>query len=44
LIGKAIASEVNATFMSISTSTITSKWVGDGEKNVRIMFALAVAH
>ena len=42
MIGKAIASEVSATFFSISASSITSKWVGEGEKLVRVLFALAV--
>ena len=27
--------------MSISASTLTSKWVGEGEKMVRTMFAIA---
>ena len=42
MIGKAIASEVSATFFSISASSITSKWVGEGEKLVKVLFALAV--
>ncbi|OMJ83731.1 hypothetical protein SteCoe_15273 [Stentor coeruleus] len=42
MIGKAIASEVSATFFSISASSITSKWVGEGEKLVRVLFALAI--
>eukprot|EP00730_Choanoeca_flexa_P015167 TRINITY_DN6899_c0_g1_i2.p1 TRINITY_DN6899_c0_g1~~TRINITY_DN6899_c0_g1_i2.p1 ORF type:complete len:765 (+),score=176.77 TRINITY_DN6899_c0_g1_i2:91-2385(+) len=41
LIGKAIASEVNSTFFSISSSSLTSKWVGEGEKLVRALFAVA---
>lgn len=43
LIGKAIASNINATFFSISASSLTSKWIGDGEKMVRILFAVAEA-
>jgi hypothetical protein len=35
LIGRAIASNINATFFSISASSLTSKWIGDGEKMVR---------
>ncbi|EGC39209.1 hypothetical protein DICPUDRAFT_91262 [Dictyostelium purpureum] len=41
MIGKAIASEVSATFFSISASTLTSKWIGEGEKMVRCLFAVA---
>ena len=44
LIGKAIASEVQATFFSISASALTSKWVGEGEKLVKVLFGLAVAN
>lgn len=41
LLGKAIACQSKSTFMSISASTLTSKWVGEGEKMVRTMFAIA---
>ncbi len=41
MIGKCIASQVKATFFSISASSLTSKWVGEGEKMVRGLFALA---
>ena len=41
LLGKAIASEAQATFFSISASSLTSKWVGEGEKMVRTLFAIA---
>ena len=41
LIGKAIAHESGATFFSISSSSLTSKWIGEGEKLVRTMFAVA---
>jgi len=41
MIGKCIANEVNATFFSISSSSLTSKWVGEGEKMVRALFYLA---
>ena len=43
LIGKAIASNIQATFFSISASSLTSKWIGEGEKMVRILFAVAQA-
>ena len=65
--GKCIASQVNATFFSISASSLTSKWVsllflfsfiamnspppppprsqiGEGEKMVRALFAVARCH
>ena len=41
LIGKCIAHESNCTFFSISASSLTSKWVGEGEKMVRALFAVA---
>jgi SpoVK/Ycf46/Vps4 family AAA+-type ATPase len=41
LIGKAIAYQVGATFFSISSSSLTSKWIGEGEKTVRTLFAVA---
>jgi ATP-dependent 26S proteasome regulatory subunit len=44
LLGKAIACQSKSTFMSISASTLTSKWIGEGEKMVRTMFAIAAIH
>eukprot|EP00058_Branchiostoma_floridae_P015557 XP_002601045.1 hypothetical protein BRAFLDRAFT_242422 [Branchiostoma floridae] len=44
LIGKCIASQSGATFFSISASSLTSKWVGEGEKLVRALFAVARCH
>ncbi|XP_077287928.1 fidgetin-like protein 1 [Arctopsyche grandis] len=44
LIGKCIASQCSATFFSISASSLTSKWLGDGEKMVRALFAVARCH
>ncbi|KAL5205716.1 hypothetical protein ABZP36_033925 [Zizania latifolia] len=41
MIGKAIAGEANATFFYISASSLTSKWIGDGEKLVRALFGVA---
>jgi SpoVK/Ycf46/Vps4 family AAA+-type ATPase len=41
LIGKCIACESGATFFAISASSLTSKWVGEGEKMVRALFAVA---
>lgn len=44
LIGKCVASQSRSTFFSISASSLTSKWVGDGEKMVRALFAVARCH
>lgn len=41
LIGKAMACQCGATFFSISASSLTSKWIGEGEKMVRTLFAVA---
>ena len=41
LIGRAIASSSGATFFSISASSLMSKWIGESEKLVRTMFAVA---
>uniref|UniRef100_A0A1A9WM79 AAA+ ATPase domain-containing protein n=1 Tax=Glossina brevipalpis TaxID=37001 RepID=A0A1A9WM79_9MUSC len=43
LIGKCIASQAKATFFSISSSSLTSKWIGESEKLVRALFAVAEA-
>ncbi|XP_011203694.2 fidgetin-like protein 1 [Bactrocera dorsalis] len=44
LIGKCIASQSQSTFFSISSSALTSKWVGEGEKMVRALFAVAAVY
>lgn len=41
LLGKAIASNIDASFFAISASSLTSKWIGDGEKMVKALFAVA---
>ncbi|KAJ8605311.1 hypothetical protein CTAYLR_002339 [Chrysophaeum taylorii] len=41
LIGRAIASSCEATFFSISASSLVSKWIGESEKLVRALFAVA---
>ena len=43
LIGRAIASNIRATFFNISAGSLTSKWIGEGEKMVRALFAVAAA-
>ncbi|PKA63375.1 Katanin p60 ATPase-containing subunit A1 [Apostasia shenzhenica] len=41
MLAKAIANEAGASFINVSMSTITSKWFGEDEKNVRAVFTLA---
>lgn len=41
LLARAVATECQATFFSISAASLTSKYVGDGEKMVRALFAVA---
>ncbi|XP_049857479.1 spastin isoform X1 [Schistocerca gregaria] len=41
LLARAVANECSATFFSISAASLTSKYVGEGEKLVRALFAVA---
>lgn len=41
MIAKAIASESKACFFNISASSLTSKWIGEGEKLTKALFHLA---
>ncbi|KAK6026633.1 ATPase, AAA family [Ostertagia ostertagi] len=41
MIGRCVASQCKATFFNISASSLTSKWVGEGEKLVRALFSVA---
>lgn len=41
MLAKAIANEAGASFINVSMSTLTSKWFGKDEKNVRALFTLA---
>jgi transitional endoplasmic reticulum ATPase len=44
MMARAIACELDATFMSVKCSDIMSKWVGSAEKHIQELFAAAQSH